>query len=247
MPEGGRVQPPTHSAGGPDRTLSQERYGAHAASYDRDTAPGLVYRNLTVAQLALRSGEVVVEVGCGTGLNFEGLQARVGPAGRIIGVELSGGMLAQARSRVQENGWRNVTLIEASAEEAELPEAADAALFCATHDVMRSPEALANILSQVANGAQVVAGGPRLLPRGIPWSSIVNAWTRRVHGPYVTTWEGFDQPWSHLERLIEDLEVEPVLFGAGYIAHGRVRHERRRPLLSREASLAGEVQDHRGH
>ncbi len=236
----------TDRVGEPDRDLARERYGSHAPSYDRDTAPGDVYRRLTVAKLGLGSGEVVVEVGCGTGLNFESLEAGVGPRGRIIGIELSPAMLAQARSRVERNGWRNVTLIESSAEEATLPVPADAALFCATHDVMRSPDALANVLSQVENGGRVVAGGPKQLPRWTPWSSVVNAWTERVHAPYVTTWEGFQNPWSHLERLLPDLEVESILFGAGYIAWGRVRRDRRRPLLSAGPSESGEAEDHLG-
>src|SRR5688500_10643430 len=112
---GGRV------GGRPDRDLSRRRYGGHAPSYDRDTAPGNVYRRLTVAKLDLGSGEVVVEVGCGTGLNFELLQAGVGPTGRIVGVEPCPEMLACARRRVDDHGWGNVTLVQSGAEEVRLP------------------------------------------------------------------------------------------------------------------------------
>ncbi len=45
------------------------------------------YRKKAVAALRLRPGDTVVEIGCGTGLNFGLLQTAVGPSGRIIGVE----------------------------------------------------------------------------------------------------------------------------------------------------------------
>jgi hypothetical protein len=43
----------------------------------------------------------------------------------------------------------------------------------------------------------------------------------RISRRYITTFEGFDRPWSHLERYVPNLRVKPVLFGAGYIAWGR--------------------------
>ena len=116
-------------------------------------------------------GEVVVDVGCGTGVNFDLLRAGVGPTGRIIAVEPCPEMLARARWRVERQGWQNVTLIEAAAEEVTLSGPADAALFCATHDVMRSPQALLNVVSQVNRGGRVVAGGPKRAPWWTPWGS----------------------------------------------------------------------------
>ncbi len=41
-------------------------------------------------------------------------------------------------------------------------------------------------------------------------------------GPAMTTFEGFGQPWSHLERLVPDLRVEPAAFGLSYFAFGTV-------------------------
>ena len=45
----------------------------------------------------LKDGDTVVDIGCGTGLNFPLLHRVVGPNGTIIGVDLSETMLAQAR------------------------------------------------------------------------------------------------------------------------------------------------------
>lgn len=70
------------------------------------------YRRQTVAALALSAGDTVVDFGCGTGLNFEYLGRAVGPTGKIIGVDLTDAMLAQAERRVGEAGWENVELVQ---------------------------------------------------------------------------------------------------------------------------------------
>ena len=51
--------------------------------------------------LAPQPGEVILDVGCGTGRNFERIRERIGPAGRLIGIEQSPEMLARARALVQ--------------------------------------------------------------------------------------------------------------------------------------------------
>lgn len=86
------------------------------------------YRKKAVEALGLHSGDRVLEPGCGTGLNFSLIQRRIGPEGRIIGVDLSGAMLQRARDRVERNGWRNVNLCEADAAEFRSSEQADAVL-----------------------------------------------------------------------------------------------------------------------
>ena len=121
-------------------------YRRAAGSFDLSTAWLEPYRRRAVSQLRLQPGEVVADVGCGTGLSFAAIQAAIGPTGRLVGIEPSPEMLAAARARVADAGWDNVTLLEAAAEDAVLPEPADAVLFAFTHDVVRSPEALANVL-----------------------------------------------------------------------------------------------------
>ena len=73
------------------------------------------YRRAAVAGLALRSGDTIVEIGCGTGLNFRLLERAVGSSGRIIGVEATDAMLDRARRRVEREGWNNVELVACDA------------------------------------------------------------------------------------------------------------------------------------
>jgi SAM-dependent methyltransferase len=151
----------TAAGAAPNRARALARYGAMASSYELRTTSGDVWRRDLVKKLAPRRGETVLDVGCGTGRNFTQIQERIGPEGRIIGLEQSPEMLAQARARVLRHGWTNVELVCAGAEEAEIAATADAALLCAVHDVMRSPAALANVLRHVRDDGRVIAGGPK--------------------------------------------------------------------------------------
>jgi SAM-dependent methyltransferase len=206
----------------PDRARALARYGAMASSYELRTASGDLWRRDLVARLAPQRGETILDVGCGTGRNFPRIQDRIGPEGRLVGIEQCPEMLAQAGARVQRHGWSNVELVCAGAEEAALPVRADAVLLCAVHDVMRSPEALANVLTHVRAGARVVAGGAKWAAWRQPGGVSLNRSTWRLNRDCVTTFEGFREPWSRLAELVPDLRVEEVYLGAGYIACGIV-------------------------
>ena len=149
-----------------DETAASHAYRGHADRYDQRTRTFQHWREQLVARLPVGSGDTVLDVGCGTGLCMPGLQDKIGPGGRIIGIDASPDMLALAAKRVTESGWRNVHLINAPVGEADIDGAADAALFCAVHDVMQSPEAIANVFAHLRPGAAVAAIGGRGPLRG---------------------------------------------------------------------------------
>ena len=217
----GLLWAPLAAAPAPSAAQVRDRYRSQAATYDIATAAGRPYRHETVVRLRPRAGEVVLDVGCGTGLNFAEIEQGIGAEGRLVGIDCSPEMLARARERSAGCGWDNVTLIEAPAEAVEAPLQADAALLCGTHDILRSPAALGNILRQLKPGARIVAGGPKWAPPWQPGAPALNILTWQLNRSYVTTFEGFDRPWSHLARVVPDLTVEEVFFGGGYIAAGR--------------------------
>ena len=86
----------------------ESAYDLHAKNYDFAVKLyrliGLnieEYRLRAVELLQLKQGDFVLDIGCGTGLNFGPLIQRIGPKGRIIGVDLSSKMLACAKERIK--------------------------------------------------------------------------------------------------------------------------------------------------
>lgn len=75
------------------------------------------FRPTAVEALRLTSGTRVLDLPCGTGQSIDLLAPLVGPEGAVLGVDLSSGMLRQARRRVDRSGWDNVTLRQADADE----------------------------------------------------------------------------------------------------------------------------------
>ena len=195
----------------------QPAYGEHARSYERDTAAFQPYRRAAVEALPLRRGQVVLDVGCGTGLCCGLLREKVGPQGAVVGIEESPEMAAVAREHIVSQGWRNVTVVQSPAEEAKIKVTADAALFCAVHDIMQSADALANVMTKLHPGAWVAAGGGKWAS---PFMVATNMMTRTLHAPYVRSFSGFDRPWGCLEELVEDVSVREMAFGSGYIMTG---------------------------
>ena len=196
----------------------QPAYGEHARSYNHKTGAFQRYRRAVVDALPVRRGQVVLDVGCGTGLCCGLLREKVGPRGRVVGIEESPEMAAVARERIAGEGWRNVAVVESAAEDAEIPVTADAALFCAVHDILQSPAAVRNVMSRLRPGAWVAAGGGKWAP---PVMLAVNLQVRMLHAPFVRSCEGFHRPWQHLEPLIEDVQVREMGLGSGYIVTGQ--------------------------
>ena len=87
-------------------TPAQRYYGRWASLYDRVAdLPGLrSWRARTAALLDVSPGDTVVEMGCGTGANVPHLRERVGPSGRVVGIDLTREMLAQASAHDERVG-----------------------------------------------------------------------------------------------------------------------------------------------
>jgi SAM-dependent methyltransferase len=198
--------------------VQQAAYAVDARRYDQRTHAFQAFRRAIVEALPLRAGDTVLDVGCGTGLCFDMLVDKVGPEGRVLGVDASPDMAAVARERVAREGWDNVDVLVAPIDAAPIPAGADAALFCAVHDILQSDDAVRRVLGSLRPGAAVAAGGGKWAD---PWMVALNLQVRALHAPYVADFDGFDRPWRHLERLIDNLRVHELAFGSGYVAVGR--------------------------
>jgi ubiquinone/menaquinone biosynthesis C-methylase UbiE len=204
----------------PNRSTALRQYRSRARIYDLELLLFEPVRHRAIELLRLKKGDRVLDVGCGTGLSFASLESWIGAEGSIVGIEQSPEMLERARVRADENSWQNIELISASVEEAAIPFAADAAIFHFTHDIMRTRGALANVVSHLKPGARVVAAGLKWAPvRTMPLNLFV--WNAALRS--TSTLEGLARPWSHLEPILQELEVEQMLGGTVYVASGIVK------------------------
>ncbi|QES51475.1 SAM-dependent methyltransferase [Streptomyces venezuelae] len=79
-----------------DQTHVREFFGARAADWDRKFPGDGPAFATAVAEFGLRPGDRVLDAGCGTGRALSALRAAVGPAGTVIGADLTPEMLAAA-------------------------------------------------------------------------------------------------------------------------------------------------------
>ncbi len=121
MPDSAPVAAGSSMTASPRRTNLKEptirdKYTLFAPYYDLLSAEYPVYhagRVLGIEALAPVAGQQVLDIGCGTGLNFPLLQERLGASGTIVGIDHSAEMLRQARRRSRASGWENVILLQA--------------------------------------------------------------------------------------------------------------------------------------
>ena len=109
-----------------------ERFDRIASSYGFFERLFLVPSNASdraVEQLQLRTGQHVLEVGCGKGPVLDKLSSAAGDSGRVVALDLSERMLSTARSRVAELGLNNVELHHMDLFRYAPTERFDAALF----------------------------------------------------------------------------------------------------------------------
>lgn len=78
------------------------------------TTENSIYRKKAIASLRLGASSVVLDAACGTGLNFKILESYLGRNGRLIGVDLSPGVLDAAERKIRKRNWKNIELVNAS-------------------------------------------------------------------------------------------------------------------------------------
>jgi ubiquinone/menaquinone biosynthesis C-methylase UbiE len=188
--------------------------------------PQRAQRIQTVQALRLRPGDTVVDMACGTGLNFALLQRAVGPRGRIIGVDLTDAMLAHAQLRVDANGWSNVSLVQSDATSFEFP--AGVGGIMSTY-----------ALSQVPEVAEVIAHGAAALSEGRRWAVLdlkvpdrTPGWLTQLGTATVRPFAWIDEwvmrrPWAAIRTAMQDELADPswteLFFGSAFLAAGSKR------------------------
>jgi demethylmenaquinone methyltransferase/2-methoxy-6-polyprenyl-1,4-benzoquinol methylase len=182
------------------------------------------YRRKAVEALKLRPGHTVVEIGCGTGLNFGWLQQRVGPQGQVIGVDLTDRMLSQARRRAEERGWTNVELVQSDAANYPFPTGLNGVL--STFALTLVPE----YDRVIAYGARALKPGGRFVVLDIKQPPCAPLWLVKL-GVALTRPFGVSldlaerHPWESVARYLNPVSFEEFYFGFAYISVGEARTE----------------------
>lgn len=168
----------------------QAAYDAMSGRYDLLAGWGEAsIERQALPMLSLLLGEDVVELGPGTGRALPALAGAVGASGRVWGVDLSTGMLRQARRRLaRAGGQRRVALVCGDA--AHLPlrsSSADAALSVLTLEVLEPDDlslALAECRRVLRPGGRLVVAAMAEGKRRHPMVRLYR-WARERHPRWV--------------------------------------------------------------
>ena len=215
-----------------------ETYRRKAKHYDLTCrlypAPGYpqrAQRLRAVRALALHAGDSVVDIACGTGLNFPLLAEMIGPDGRIVGVDLTDAMLARAQDRIETNGWSNISLVQADAAAFDFPAEFDAIL--STYALSQVPECA----KVIAHGASALCGGGRWVVLDLKVPGSTPGWLVRLGTAVVRPFASIDEwmtrrPWelihAAMQEELADLSWTELFFGTAFLAVGSSGPERDR-------------------
>ena len=215
-----------------DRTREHliETYRKKAKHYDVTSRlypvpgyPQRAQRLRAVQALGLRAGDSVIDIACGTGLNFPLIEEVIGPGGQIIGVDLTDAMLARAQDRIAKNGWSNVSLIQSDAAGFDFPAEVDAIL--STYALTQVPECA----DVIAHGAKALSGGGRWAVLDLKVPGRTPQWLAQLGTATVRPFASIDEwmmrrPWEAIrvamQEELADFSWTELFFGTAFLAAG---------------------------
>ena len=177
-------------------------------------------RRETVGSLHLGPGQSVLDVACGTGRNFPLILEKIGPTGKLVGVDYTSDMLARARELVEREGWKNVELVQGDAARIELGRKFDAALCTLAISVI--PEcrsALDRMCAHLKPGGRLAIGDAK---RSSRWYGRPFNWLADLLGN-VAAGVMSRQPWDLLRGVLDDYRYNEWFMGFFYVAAGEVQ------------------------
>jgi ubiquinone/menaquinone biosynthesis C-methylase UbiE len=147
----------------------------------------------------------------------------IGGKGRIIGVDLTDAMLAQAQRRISTNGWSNVSLVQADAAEFDFPTGVDA--IVSTYALSHVPECG----DVIANGAEALSRGGRWVVLDLKAPDKAPRWLAQLGIALARPFGSIDdwiarRPWDALRAAMEaelvDLSWTELCLGTAFLAAG---------------------------
>ena len=128
----------------------------------------------------INPGDIVVDVGSGSGFDALIASKLVGPEGRVIGIDMTHAMLKKARSGATEKGATNVDFREGHAEDLPLPdEFADVIISNGVLNLTKDKKRTLSEWNRVLKPGGRLYIGDILVAKSIPQSALddISLWT----------------------------------------------------------------------
>ena len=206
----------------PDQVV--QLYRRLAPHYDNIMIPLQLFglesqRRQAIERLALKEGDVVLDLGCGTGLNLSLLSERVGESGQVIAVDLSSEMLEEAGAKTRHLRFNNVTLIQGNMLDYEPPVSFDAVLSTYALEMVPEYDRVIKRMAHALNkSGRFVALGlkhPESWPTWLVELSLLLARPFKVSRAYESI-----RPFDSIRTNLEVVEYQEFLTGAAYLCVG---------------------------
>lgn len=181
------------------------------------------YRKRAVSSLGLEDGDTVVDLACGTGLNFPHLQNAVGPNGKIIGVDITDAMLKQAEKRIESHSWNNVELVHTDVAKYKFPPNINGVLSTLALSYLDSFDSLIKRVYDAlpANGRFAELNFKE------PNNRIARQILLKVLRPFGGDMEEYlnRHIWESVERHFDETVFQEFYFGTTYIVTGKKKRQ----------------------
>ena len=184
-----------------------QEWARRVDALDRQLAPAGA---VGLAALAARSGEHILDLGCGAGATTAKIAEAVGPEGAVTGIDISPDLLAVARARP---GNAGASFLEGDAQSWPFEAEGFDALFSRFGCMFFAdpPAAYANLHRALRPGARLVLTVWRDLSAN-PWAALPGRVAAEVLGPAEPVPPGTPGPFAWADPAI----FRPVLEGAGF-------------------------------
>ncbi len=180
--------------------------GKVAKRYDYSMPPFfLKWKQLAFNDSSLKNGDTVLVFCCGSGLDFPFILNKIGKGGKIIGVDFSSEMLSAAKKKIEENNWKNITLMQADVTtfNSELDRKFNIGVCTLGMSIIPDfKAAYRNLLAQVKENGEIIIGDMQLAPG---WLSKLNPFTIFLAKKFGGTHEGHQNSLELCELMKKDL------------------------------------------
>ena len=227
------------SSGGCCAEPAQKAMAARLAGYSADelrTLPADAVVNSfgcgnPLAFSGVRPGDVVVDLGSGAGIDLLIAAEKVGPAGRVIGVDMTDAMIARARANIAAAGAANVEVRQGIIEK--LPIEASSVDWVISNCVINLSPDKPKVFAEIA---RVLRPGGRMAVSDIVVEDLPE-WIRRHMALYSSCVAGAISEEEYLEGLrqagLAEVEVHERLVYSASQLKGFIKFE----LATAEAAL----------